>query len=449
MYDRASAISLVRNAALIGDSMKFFRLCIAFMMFTAISVDAQSPSPIVPTKAAAAFAEARLVSDHEGGRHWGMALYGAMFFVDPETRAMIANEADVQGVLHREGDVYVGTLPAGVIIADSPVEWAGKRWTMLRWPLPEDSFTRRVKFAHELFHRIQPALHLNAPDTLNLQLDTLEGRLWLQLEWRALAAALVGQRPAQALAIRDALAFRNYRHSLFAGSAAAEESLEIAEGVPEYTGLTAAAPDTDAARWRTIAKLADPDLSITFVRAFAYTSGPAYGLLLDQRLPGWTRRISANSDLAVLLASTLHGAAAVSLANRAAHYGLSALRMAETERAAKADAEKARYRAALIDGPTLTLPNTGHFAFSFNPSTLIALGDAGAVYPTFHVSDDWGTLDVKEGVLVAKDFSSAVVAAPTDAAGNPVHGPGWTLDLAKGWHLVPAAKPGSFMVKKG
>jgi hypothetical protein len=213
--------------------------------------------------------------------------------------------------------------------------------------------------------------------------------------------------------------------------------------------VTAAAPDADAARWRTIAKLADPDLSITFVRSFAYTSGPAYGLLLDQRLPGWTRRISAKSDLAELLASTLHGTPAISLQTRAAHYGLSALRIAETERAARADAEKARYRAALVDGPTLTLPNTGHFAFSFNPSALISLGDAGAVYPTFHVSDDWGTLDVTEGVLVAKDFSRAVVAAPADAAGTLVHGPGWTLALANGWHLVPAAKPGSFMVKKG
>ncbi len=420
---------------------------IALLMLTAAS-HAQTPPPIDPVQAKAAFAEAHAVSDREGGRHWGMALYGAMFFVDPVSRAVVANEPDLQGVLHRQGELYVGSLPASVMIADSPVEWGGKRWTMLRWPMPEDAFTRDVKFAHELFHRIQPALHLDAPDTPNLQLDTLQGRLWLQLEWRALAAAIVEQGPAQLQAIRDALAFRNYRRSLFAGSAVSERSLEIAEGVPEYTGLTAAAPDTASARWRTIAKLADPDLSITFVRSFAYTSGPAYGLLLDQRMPGWTKNVTAQTDLAALLATMLRHSSAVSVQQRAPFYGEAALLVAETDRAKMADAEKARYRALLVNGPTLTLPSAGHFAFNFNPSTLISLGDAGAVYPTFHVTDAWGVLDVKEGVLVPSDFSGATVVAPADNSGSHLAGPGWTLDLAPGWRVVPAAKPGSFTLKK-
>jgi hypothetical protein len=45
--------------------------------------------------------------------------------------------------------------------------------------------------------------------------------------------------------------------------------LEIAEGVPEYTGLVAAAPDVNAARWYAVQHLADPDQSLSFVRAFA------------------------------------------------------------------------------------------------------------------------------------------------------------------------------------
>jgi len=192
--------------------MKVFRRVIALLMLTAAVAHAQSPSPIDPVKADDAFAEARQISDREGGRLWGMKLYGPMFFIDPATRTVIANEPDAQGLLRKQGNDYVGTLPESVLIADSPVEWAGKRWTMLRWPMPEDIFTRHVKFAHELFHRIQPALHLDAPDTPNLQLDTLEGRLWLQLEWRALAAALVEQGPAQIAAIRDALAFRTRPH---------------------------------------------------------------------------------------------------------------------------------------------------------------------------------------------------------------------------------------------
>ena len=423
---------------------------IALLMFLgaiACAASAAQP-PIDMAQAKAAFAEAESVSNKEGGRLWGKRLYGSLFFVDPDTRAVIANEPDPDGVLHAMDGFYVGTLPKEIIVSNAPMEWEGKRWTMLMWPtIPADPIDRRVTFAHEMFHRIQPTLGLMAEDSPNLQLDTLEGRLWLQLEWRALAAALIEQGPAQNQAIRDALAFRSHRHELFAGSAKSEASLEIAEGVPEYTGTIAGEPDRDAARWRAVGKLSDPDQSITFVRSFAYTSGPPYGLLLDSRLPGWRAKLSAQSDLSALLASTLAPHAAVSAEARAALYGAAAIRVSETERARKAQAAKARYRARLIEGPTLLLPGR-KMAFSFNPSTLVSVGDAETVYPTFHATAEWGTLDVTDGVLVPTDFSRATVAAPKDIQGPHLEGPGWTLELAAGWSVVPGAAAGSYTLAK-
>jgi hypothetical protein len=400
-------------------------------------------------QAKAVFATAQSVSDQEGGKLWGKRLYGALFFVDPDTRFVVSNEADPDGVLHAEDGLYVGTLPQSVIISNAPVEWEGKRWTMLMWPyLPTDALTLRVTLGHEMFHRIQPSLGLMAPDSPNLQLDTVDGRLWLQLEWRALAAALAAQGSAQTQAIRDALFFRAYRHKLFPGSDKTEASLEIAEGVPEYTGTLAGEPDRDSGRWRAIGKLTDPDQSMTFVRSFAYTSGPPYGLLLDERMPGWRKKLNEKSDLSAMLASTLPAAPAVPALTRAPIYGAAAIRAAELERAKKADAVKARYRVSLVDGPTLVLPGGKHFAFSFNPSAVVSLGDAGMVYPTFHATDDWGTLDVKDGVLLPTDYSHATLAAPASATGTHIEGPGWTLDLAPGWHVVPGDKAGSYMVKK-
>ena len=432
-------------------SKRMFRESILLMLASTVAF-AQVPTAIDIERARKSFAEAQQVSEKEGGQLWGKTLYGPMFFVDPATRAVVANEPDAEGMLHKEGSVYVGTLPQRVIVADSPTEWAGKRWTMLRWPVPESTLTRRTKFAHELFHRIQPTLHLDAPDLPNLQLDTAEGRLWLQLEWRALAAALVDSGPAQTTAIRDALAFRTHRRQLFPEAAKSEASLEIAEGIPEYTGLVAAELDLNAARWRAVAMLTDPDLSITFVRSFAYTSGPAYGLLLDQRLPGWRTKVTTQSDLGDMLASTLQspydGAAIVPAEARALSYGKSAIQIAETDRAATAEAVKARYRDLLVEGPTLTLDSAGRFSFSFNPSALISLGNAGTVYPTFHVADAWGTLDVTDGVLVPTDFSRATVAAPSDINGPHLQGPGWTLDLSPGWQVVPSSRLGSYTVRK-
>jgi hypothetical protein len=273
----------------------------------------------------------------------------------------------------------------------------------------------------------------------------VDGRVWLQLEWRALAAALIQTGPAQTGAIRDALAFRAYRHALFPDSGNIEASQEIAEGIPEYTGVVAGEPDVYAARWYAASKLAHPDVSISFVRSFAYTSGPGYGLLLDERLPGWRAKLSTQADLGEILGSTLKGQATVSARDRALYYGVGETRIAEADRAAKAEAEKARYRALLIEGPTLVVPNPEHF--SFNPSTLISLGSTGTVYPTFHAISAWGTLDVKDGVLVSTDFSSASLAAPQGTNGPRLEGPGWTLDLASGWAVVPGAKPGSYVLR--
>jgi len=409
---------------------------------------AQTPPSFDAAHASSYFEEAHRVSDKDGGKLWGQVLYGPILFVDQQSRAVIANQQDSQGRLHLNGDVFEGTLTSDVTPSDTPVEWAGTRWTMLVWQLvPDDRLTREKMFAHEMFHRIQPTLHLAAPDTLNLHLDSLEGRVWLQLEWRALAAALVERGPEQSRAIQDTLAFRDHRHKLFAGSAENERSLEIAEGVPEYTGLATAAPDSDAARWYAAARLTDPDMTISFVRSFAYTSGPAYGLLLDQRLPGWRAKLTAQSDLSALLASTIKARVSVPEASASA-YGISAIRVAENDRAAKAEATKARYRKLLVDGPTLTLPASGSLQLTFNPSSVVSLEGIGAVYPTFHASSTWGTLDVIDGALLPTDFSRVTVAAPKTTTGTHLEGPGWTLDLTPGWRIVPSPKPGSFTVQK-
>ncbi len=427
--------------------MSFRSILFAATSALALLGASANADPLTVGQAKKVFADAKAVSDSEGGRLWGQRLYGAMLLVDPDTRATIANEPDAQGVLHPSDGVYVGRLPDDVIVSNAPTDWEGKRWTMLMgFTIPDDTVSRRITLAHEMFHRIQPSLHLMAPDAPNPQLDTVEGRVWLELEWRALAAALIETGPAQDAALRDALAFRAHRHALFANAKAAEASLEIAEGVPEFTGVIAGEADIHAARWHAAAKLAHPDTSISFVCSFAYTSGPGYGLLLDERAPGWRARLTETSDLADMLLATLGKQKAVAIEARALLYGASEVRSAEADRAALADAEKARYRALLIDGPTLALPALGRF--SFNPSTLVSLGDAGNVYPTFHAIAPWGTLDVKAGVLVAGGFSHAALAAPTKTNSQRLEGPGWTIDLVPGWRIVPGAKAGNFILQK-
>lgn len=406
------------------------------------------PSVAEIAKAKSVFADARNVSVREGGRLWGVPLYGRMLLVVPATRVVIANQPDPQHLLQPEGGVYVGMLPENVILSDAPTEWEGVLWTQLRLPtIPQHAMKRSITLAHEMFHLIQPRLHLAANTPANPQLDLENGRLWLLLEWRSLAAALIESDPAQTQAIRDALAFRDHRHQLFPGSAQTEAAMEITEGTAQYTGIMAAEPDTAAARWRTVEDLVHPDAASSFSRIFAFMSGPAYGLLLDERMPGWRKTLNEKSDLGAMLASTLHDKVKESAEARASVYGAKGIRVVLADRAAREKAMEARYRASLVGGATLSLSPLGQF--SMNPSTAVALGSDGIVYRTFHAIAKWGTLDVKAGgVLVPSDFSRGTVSAPTSIKGPHLEGDGWTIDLAPGWSVAPGAKPGSYMLAK-
>jgi hypothetical protein len=105
-----------------------------------------------------------------------------MLLVDPDSRAVVANQPDAGGMLQRSGTVFIGVLPPSEPLADTPISWSGTRWTELLWPWPmrEDPEMRHVTLAHELFHRIQEnELHLVVSDGDNAHL-----RQCISVEWQ-------------------------------------------------------------------------------------------------------------------------------------------------------------------------------------------------------------------------------------------------------------------------
>lgn len=226
------------------------------------------------------FQEAENICRADGGYLWGVSLCAPLLFVDPKTRFIVANEQDAEGSLTKQGNVFTGHLPERVNIANTAVDWSGTKWAMIKWPLPENKYERANLLAHESWHRIQDALKLPASMPANAHLDSPQGRLWLQLEWHALAAALTKRGGGRRVAIRNALVFRAYRRTLFPGAEAEERALEMNEGLAEYTGAKLSGR-TDVAQ-RVAAQLKEAEKKETFVRSFAYASVPAYGILLDE-----------------------------------------------------------------------------------------------------------------------------------------------------------------------
>ena len=330
-----------------------------------------------------AFHELDQMCARDNGHMWGVSLCGPTVFVDPQTRHFVAR---------RSGEITEGMMPKSIGIANTAIDWEGERWTMILLPLPEDAYKRRVLLAHESFHRIQPKLGLVTKEVPNAHLDTLQGRYLMQLEWRALAAALGGDRRA----LSDALAFHERRRELFPNAAAEEDALEMNEGLAEYTGTVFAEPSLPERIPHLVEALRDAEKTPTFSRSFAYASGPAWGALREM---GYGE----------------------------AKYGASELVAAERVRDEKKQATLRDFRARFIDGSILILP-LRNMQFEMNPNEAQPFEPYGTVYRTLTLRDAWGSIVVKKGgAMIASDWTKLIVPRPpTDD---------YTLSLNEGWKI--------------
>jgi hypothetical protein len=413
----------------------------------------REPAGSIPlAEAARVFARAREISDAAHAATWGRPILGPILLADRSTRDVVASEPSADGALAASEGVWVGRLPDAVNAANTAVDVFGKKWTMLLWPVPLAEDDQSCLLAHELFHRIQADLGLPAANSVCAHLDGLEGRYWLKLEWRALAAALEREGDERRAAVTDALVFRARRRALSPGAAEAERALEMNEGLAEYTGVRLGWAAPDRAR-RLAARMRSRAESLpTFARSFAYESGPAYGLLLDALDAKWRTPLKPTDDLGdrlaraagVSLPADVAGAAAAS----AERYDGRALRTAEEARERSRLATLDRWRASLVDRPVLVLPLGKEMRYGFDPYEVVSLEGVGTVYPTGRLSDEWGQLEVESGMLLEDGFARAHVKAPKKVDGTDVAGDGWTLHLAPGWRVVPGARAGDWTLRR-
>ena len=64
-------------------------------------------------KARQYFQEAQALCEKDGSKLWGVSLCSPMLLVDSQTRQLVASQADAEGKLTREGEVFVGRFQIG------------------------------------------------------------------------------------------------------------------------------------------------------------------------------------------------------------------------------------------------------------------------------------------------------------------------------------------------
>lgn len=434
------------------NSAKIF--CASLWLVLTTCAAAQS-SAIDTTLAAQYFRQLKQTSDRDGGKIWGVALYGPIMFVDPRSGNVVTNQADLEHKLVPQDNVFVGTLPREVSPANTAMDWAGVHWTMVMWPVSEFRQVRERLLLHESFHRLQKKLGLPARDAVNAHLDTLNGRIWIQMEWRALERALRQTGAARKAAIADALLFRAYRRSLFPDSANNENALELNEGLAEYTGVKLSSADLEETVVRADLILRQARNNPTFARSFAYVSGPAYGALLDLSGKPWRTTVKPSTDLGALLQQrygiTIRASEAAARAAVSRYEGEEIVAI-ETQQEQRREQQIADARKKFLDGPVLLLPLSKDVNYSYNPTNVIGIDASNTVYPTLRLVDAWGVLTVSNGAWLERDQTGqmvrARVPAPAELSARPLKGEDWSLELASGWEVVPGERPRDVTIRK-
>ena len=419
--------------------MRISESCTAILAYVVIGHPSPAVAQVDQQRAQEFFKEAQALCERDGGRLWGVSICAPMVIGDARTQTFATSQPPPDA-----------PRPKLVGILMVPIKWGDTMWAALAWDVVANQppRVRNAMFLHESFHIVQQRLGLMAPTDGNEHLDAADGRYWLRLEWHALARALRESGEARTLAVREALAFRQARHARFPDKVETERALDIAEGLASYTGMVLAARSEAEAIADVLHGLAAADESgESFMRTFAYVSGPAYGLLLDAASPGWTRTVRASDDPAAMLMRALAIQPVADVEAAAARYGGAELRAAEEQREQQRQARIAELRRRFVDGPVLVMPGGGG-GFTDSHGAVV-IPDVGTIwFGEYHMKGAWGALDADKGVLLSTDGRTRRLPAPVRRDETTIFGDGWTLKVAHGWVVREGARQGDYEVVK-
>ena len=257
-------------------------------------------------QAARYFAAVDELFDEDSGLLWGFKLHVPIMFVDTETREVIANRPDPNGLMARQGAVYVGVLPDYLDFDFMTYEYfGGELWIIMPWQMSwfwhnERGFRRAIFHKAIHWHQLNMTFGYLAPWCIG-HMNESEACISIRLEINALMQAFdTADEERRLSAIHDALSIRAERRRVF-DRGTDENRQEIIEGLAQYTEWILTA-HTNSRILENMRYWARDMVGEGREREFFYLSGALYAFLLNETGVTWKPGLTqAYSDLGQLL----------------------------------------------------------------------------------------------------------------------------------------------------
>ncbi len=428
------------------------KLLFFFVFLSLVSCKEKNTSSFFTTELASRyFGEIEQICNRDSGKLWGENLYGPVMFVDRQSRRIVANRPDKDGLLKSKDGVYTGIYPKEQLVNNAPVVFGGTLYAMAPLPDQDNDYRITTRAIHSLFHLLQekegiPVRMFNANN-----MDEKEARLWIKLEWKALRKAINTKGEESQLALRDALIFRGSNRELYHKYASEENKFETYEGLAAFTWIKLCSNSPEEFKTRLFETLDRIYSMESYSRSYGGIHGALYATLLYQK--GFDlKQIKTNDfDLGAavkdlynielpVICRDVGGSLAVS-------YDMDAILNEELKRDELVKQRILGQATTFTEKPVVFLELESPY-FDFEPEDIHSLDSLGTLYNSIRVSDNWGKLAVeKGGCLVSNNLKFLRITAKSfKAEKNHITGDGWHLILNNDWELIAVEQ--NYFVRK-
>lgn len=427
------------------------RIALLILLLVISCKGEKSTTYFTPEKALQYFKGLKEICDHDNGALWGKNLYGPIMFVDRESRRIVANMPDKEGLLKGKDGVFTGVYPKELLISNTPVNYGGTLFAATPLPPEEDDFRIKTQAVHSLFHRLQKIAGTSSFGYNTNNMDEKEARLWIKLEWKALRKALTTEGEEQQLAIRDALIFRGANRELYQKYAKDENLFENYEGLATFTYTWLCTQSPDEYKARLFENLDRVYLMQSYSRSYGFIHGALYATLLKDKGFDFSKIKTNEFDLGnsvrelynIELPSVCRDVAG----SLALNYNIAEINSEEDQRLADLKESLHKQISIFTEKPVVFVELESPY-FDFEPEDIHSLDTLGTLYTSIRVSDNWGKLNVnKGGCLVSNNFKFLRITAKGFRANQKhISGEDWILILNNDYELV-AVKQNYFIRK--